>query len=74
MLLGGRAHDQAGEGKRLKKGGKKELRRNGRKARRMESRSWGAIHQLLSIIFKLRILVFLHVSTLPYVVRVKNSS
>jgi aspartyl-tRNA(Asn)/glutamyl-tRNA(Gln) amidotransferase subunit B len=34
----------------------------------------GAFHQLLSIILKLRILFLLSVSTLPYVVRVKNSS
>jgi hypothetical protein len=36
--------------------------------------SWGAIHQLLNIILKLRILVLLLVSTLPYVVKVKNYS
>jgi hypothetical protein len=35
---------------------------------------WGAIHQLLSIILKLRILVLLPVSTMPYVVMVKNYS
>jgi hypothetical protein len=35
---------------------------------------WGAIHQLLSIILKLRILVLLPVSTMPYVVKVKNYS
>jgi hypothetical protein len=35
---------------------------------------WGAIHQLLSIILKLRILVLLLVSTIPYVVIVKNYS
>jgi hypothetical protein len=35
---------------------------------------WGAIHQLSSIILKLRILVFLPVSNLPYVVKVKNYS
>jgi hypothetical protein len=34
----------------------------------------GAIHQLLSIILNLRILVLLPLSTLPYVVRVKNYS
>jgi hypothetical protein len=34
--------------------------------------SWGAIHQLLNIILQLRILVLLLVSTLPYVVKVKN--
>jgi hypothetical protein len=34
----------------------------------------GAIHQLLSIILKLRILVLLPVSTMPYVVIVKNYS
>jgi hypothetical protein len=34
----------------------------------------GAIHQLLSIILKLRILVLLPVSNLPYVVKVKNYS
>jgi long-subunit acyl-CoA synthetase (AMP-forming) len=34
----------------------------------------GAIHQLLSIILKLRILVLLPVSTVPYVVRLKNYS
>jgi hypothetical protein len=34
----------------------------------------GAIHQLLNIILKLRILVLLPVSTLPYVVIVKNYS
>jgi hypothetical protein len=33
----------------------------------------GAIHQLLSIILKLRILVLLPVSTMPYVVMAKNS-
>jgi hypothetical protein len=32
----------------------------------------GAIHQLLNIILKLRILVFFPVSTLPYVVIVYN--
>jgi hypothetical protein len=36
--------------------------------------SWGAIHQLLSIILKLRIVVLLPVSTMPYVVVVKNDS
>jgi hypothetical protein len=36
--------------------------------------SRGAIHQLLNIILKLRILVLLTVSTLPYVVKVKNCS
>jgi hypothetical protein len=34
----------------------------------------GAIHQLLSIILKLRILVLSPVSNLPYVVKVKNYS
>jgi hypothetical protein len=34
----------------------------------------GAIHQLLSIFLKLRILVLLTVSTLSYVVKVKNYS
>jgi hypothetical protein len=34
----------------------------------------GAIHQLLNIIFKLRILVLLPVSTMHYVVKVKNYS
>jgi hypothetical protein len=34
----------------------------------------GAIHQLLNIILQLRILVLLFVSTLPYVVKVKNYS
>jgi hypothetical protein len=34
----------------------------------------GAIHKFLRIIFNLRIPVLLSVSTLPYVVRVKNSS
>jgi hypothetical protein len=34
----------------------------------------GAIRQWLSIILNLRILVLLPVSTLPYVVKVKNSS
>jgi hypothetical protein len=36
--------------------------------------TWGAIHQLLSIIHKLRILVLLPVSTMPYVVIFKNYS
>jgi hypothetical protein len=36
--------------------------------------SWGAIHQLLSIILKLRILVLLPVSTMPFVVIVNNYS
>jgi hypothetical protein len=39
-----------------------------------DSLCWGAIHQLLNIILKLRILVSLPVSTLPYVVKVKNCS
>jgi hypothetical protein len=39
-----------------------------------DSCSWGAIHQLLSIILKSRILFLLPVSTLPYVVKVKNDS
>jgi hypothetical protein len=34
----------------------------------------GAIHQLLGIILKLQILVLLPVSTMPYVVIVKNYS
>jgi hypothetical protein len=34
----------------------------------------GAIHQLLNIILQLRIIVLLLVSTLPYVVKVKNYS
>jgi hypothetical protein len=34
----------------------------------------GAIHQLLNIILKLKILVLLPVSTMPYVVKVKNYS
>jgi hypothetical protein len=33
---------------------------------------WGAIHQLLIIILKLRILLLLPVSTMPYVVIVRN--
>jgi hypothetical protein len=33
---------------------------------------WGAIHQLLGLILKLRILVLLPVSNLPYVVNVNN--
>jgi hypothetical protein len=36
--------------------------------------SWGAIHQYLRIILKLRILVLLPVSTLPYLVQAKNHS
>jgi hypothetical protein len=36
--------------------------------------AWGAIHQLSSIILKLRILVLIPVSTMPYVVKVKNYS
>jgi hypothetical protein len=36
--------------------------------------AWGAIHQLFSVILKLRILVLLPVSTMPYVVKVKNYS
>jgi hypothetical protein len=36
--------------------------------------NWGAIHQFLRIIFNLRILVLLPVSTLLYVVKVKNCS
>jgi hypothetical protein len=39
-----------------------------------ETRVRGAIHQLLSIILKLGILVLSLVSTLPYVVKVKNYS
>jgi hypothetical protein len=35
---------------------------------------WGAIHQLLSIILKSRILVLLLVSTLSYVAKVENYS
>jgi hypothetical protein len=38
------------------------------------SLNWGAIHQLLNIILQLRILVLLLMSTLPYVVKVKNYS
>jgi hypothetical protein len=38
------------------------------------SEAWGAIHQLLSIIHKLKILVLLPLSTMPYVVKVKNYS
>jgi antibiotic biosynthesis monooxygenase (ABM) superfamily enzyme len=38
------------------------------------SKVWGAIHQFLRIILKLRILVLLLVSTLPFVVKVKNYS
>jgi hypothetical protein len=34
----------------------------------------GAIHQFFNIILKLRILVLLPVSTMPYVVKVKNYS
>jgi hypothetical protein len=40
----------------------------------VEDGTWGAIHQLLSIILKLGILVLLPVSTMPYVVIVKNNS
>jgi hypothetical protein len=36
--------------------------------------SWGKIHQFVIIILKLRILVLLSVSTMPYVVIVKNYS
>jgi hypothetical protein len=36
--------------------------------------AWGAIHQLFNIILQLRILVLLLVSTLLYVVKVKNYS
>jgi hypothetical protein len=46
--------------------------RRGTRRHRQESRD--AIHQLLNIILKLRILVLLLVSTLPYVVKVKNYS
>jgi hypothetical protein len=41
-------------------------------ARRLATR--GAIHQMLNIIFQLRILVLLLVSTLPCVVKAKNYS
>jgi hypothetical protein len=40
----------------------------------VEEATWGAIHQLLNIILQLRILVLLFVSTLPYVLKVKNYS
>jgi hypothetical protein len=40
----------------------------------MRMRSRGVIHQLLNIILQLRILVSLLLSTLPYVVKVKNYS
>jgi hypothetical protein len=36
--------------------------------------AWGEIHQFLSIILKLRILVLLPVSTMPFVVIVNNYS
>jgi hypothetical protein len=36
--------------------------------------NWDVFHQLLSIILKLRILVLFPVSTVPYVVKVKNYS
>jgi hypothetical protein len=39
-----------------------------------EAEARGAFHQLLSIILKLRILVLLPVSNLPYVGKVKNHS
>jgi hypothetical protein len=39
-----------------------------------EEKNWGAIHQLLSIILKLKILVLLPVSTMPYVVIINNYS
>jgi hypothetical protein len=39
-----------------------------------ESKDRVAIHQMLRIILKLRILVLLPVSTMPYVVIVKNNS
>jgi hypothetical protein len=42
--------------------------------RRPAPGSWGAIHQCLRIILKLRILVLIPVSTMPYVVEVKNFS
>jgi hypothetical protein len=45
-----------------------------RKKTKKKSRNRGAIHQLLNIVLKLRILVLLLVSTLPYVVKVKNYS
>jgi hypothetical protein len=44
--------------------------RGGRAEREDQAR--GAIHQLLSSILKLRILVLSPVSNLPYVVKVKN--
>jgi hypothetical protein len=37
-------------------------------------KDWGAVHQLLNIILQLRIIVLLLLSTLPYVVKVKNYS
>jgi hypothetical protein len=43
-------------------------------AMRMRNAVRGAIHQFLNIILKLRILVLLPVSTMPYVVMVKNYS
>jgi hypothetical protein len=46
--------------------------RDGSNLQSMDSR--GAIHQCLRMILNLRILVLLPVSTLFYVVRVKNSS
>jgi hypothetical protein len=41
---------------------------------KLQVTTWGAIYQLLGIILKLRIIVLLPVSTLPYVVKVKNYS
>jgi hypothetical protein len=65
----------------------KKLRRNGSNmvfllllpldvmdAMQLSTTAWGAIHQCLRIILKLRILVLLPVSTMPYVVKVKNYS
>jgi hypothetical protein len=45
-----------------------------KKKSRSYAEARGAIHQLLNIILKLRILVLLPVSTLPYIVKVKNHS
>jgi hypothetical protein len=52
----------------------REREREKEKVRRRHRQVRGAIHQLLSIILKLRILVLLPVSTMPYVVMVKNYS
>jgi hypothetical protein len=71
---GGNALDSSAPSKRRGKERERPKKKKKTLLKKIILDARGAIHQLLSIILKLRILVLLPVSTMPYVVMVKNYS